>query len=276
MAEDGTQQRYAVLGWGSLIWDLDTLAPHVRLPWAMGAGPRLPMEFSRVSPKRRMGLVVCLDPAGVPCPTHAVASTRGRLDRAIAESRAPRAGAGTPDRRRLPRHGGACQGRKAIVVTVRDWCRGAGWTGAVWTDLLPNYAEMLGEAFSIERGHAYLQTLAGESLDEAVRYIENAPAATDTPLRRRLNTDPWVARAGDATGVGARLTGATAAADARGAMRVRMPDAMKTPAATSYDARDLQRVDRLAEEDGAADQRQDRHQRPRRRPSRRHRGRGTA
>jgi hypothetical protein len=50
---------------------------------------------------------------------------------------------------------------------------------------------MLGEAFSIERGAAYLRTLAGESLDEAVRYIENAPATTDTPLRRRLGADPW-------------------------------------------------------------------------------------
>jgi hypothetical protein len=33
------------------------------------------MEFSRISPKRAMGLVVCLDPAaGVPCPTHAIGS----------------------------------------------------------------------------------------------------------------------------------------------------------------------------------------------------------
>ena len=190
MAEDGGQHRYAVLGWGSLIWDLDTLAPHVRLPWRMGDGPRLPMEFSRVSPKRRMGLVVCLDPAGVPCPTHAIASTRIRLDDAVAD---------LARRERAPAHriGGVClatgasQGREAIAAVVRDWCLVAGWTGAVWTDLLPNYAEMLGEAFSIERGAAYLRTLAGDSLDEAVRYIENAPAATDTPLRRRLRADPW-------------------------------------------------------------------------------------
>jgi hypothetical protein len=153
LAEDGGQHRYAVLGWGSLIWDLDTLAPHVRLPWGMGAGPRLPMEFSRVSPKRRMGLVVCLDPAGVPCPTHAVASTRPRLAEAVAD---------LAHRERAPEHriGGVClatgaaQGRAAIAEVVRAWCRDAGWTGAVWTDLLPNYSEMLGEAFSIERGAA--------------------------------------------------------------------------------------------------------------------------
>jgi hypothetical protein len=137
-----------------------------------------------------MGLVVCLDPAGVPCPTHAVASTRDRLAQAIAD---------LAHRERAPEHriGGVClasgdsQGREAIVAVVRRWCLDTGWTGAVWTDLLPNYAEMLGEAFSIERAAAYLRTLAGESLDEAIRYIENAPASTDTPLRRRLSGDPW-------------------------------------------------------------------------------------
>ena len=55
--------RFAVIGWGSLIWDLEILEPHVRLPWAMGGGPRMPMEFSRISPKRLMGLVVVLDGA---------------------------------------------------------------------------------------------------------------------------------------------------------------------------------------------------------------------
>ncbi len=185
------QDRYAVLGWGSLIWDLETLAPHVRLPWAMGAGPRLPMEFSRISAKRRMGLVVCLDPEiGVPCATHAIPSVRGRLAEAITD---------LAMRERAPetRIGGVClgtgarQGREGIAAIVRDWCREAGWTGAVWTDLLPNYAETAGEGFSIDRGLAYLRTLSGGCLDEAVRYIENAPETTDTPFRRRLAADPW-------------------------------------------------------------------------------------
>jgi len=73
-------RRFAIIGWGSLIWDLDDLGPHVRGAWAMGAGPRLPMEFTRVSPKRRRALVVCLDPRhGVPCATNAIASARDRV-----------------------------------------------------------------------------------------------------------------------------------------------------------------------------------------------------
>ena len=68
---------FVILGYGSLIWDLDDLAPHVELPWYMHAGPAMPMEFSRISPKRKMGLVVVLDAEhGEPCATHAVRSRK--------------------------------------------------------------------------------------------------------------------------------------------------------------------------------------------------------
>ena len=53
--------RIAVIGWGSLIWDLDNLAHLITGDWMMGAGPSLPFEFTRVSPKRKMGLAVCPD-----------------------------------------------------------------------------------------------------------------------------------------------------------------------------------------------------------------------
>ena len=72
--------RFAVLGYGSLIWDLEILGPHVELPWFMGLGPALPMEFSRISPKRLLGLVVVLDPDhGSECPTHAIPSRKNNI-----------------------------------------------------------------------------------------------------------------------------------------------------------------------------------------------------
>ncbi|SVC10487.1 uncharacterized protein METZ01_LOCUS263341, partial [marine metagenome] len=36
----------AIIGWGSLLWDLDNLTPFVQGDWAINAGPRLPLEFS--------------------------------------------------------------------------------------------------------------------------------------------------------------------------------------------------------------------------------------
>lgn len=185
---------YAVLGWGSLIWDLGELAPHVRLPWQMGAGPALPMEFCRVSAKRANGLVVCLDAEhGVPCPTHALRSRRRSLGAAVADlarrERAPKS-----------RIGGVClatgavQGRADIAERIALWCEAEGWLGAVWTDLRGNFEETAGTRFSVERGVAYLKDLPGPSLDEAVRYIALAPETTATPLREALAGDPWWGR----------------------------------------------------------------------------------
>ncbi|MFQ5566250.1 MAG: hypothetical protein ACE5EU_07805 [Paracoccaceae bacterium] len=183
---------YAILGWGSLIWDLDNLAPHVRGGWAMGAGPRLAMEFTRVSPKRKRALVVCLDAVhGTGCATNIIASVRDEIGAAAADlarrERAPDDRIGTV----CLVSGHARGSSPEIVGDVRRWCAAEGWAGAVWTGLPSNFEDHLGEAFSVPRAVAYLRTLTGDSLDEAVRYIEQAPAATDTPLRRALAADEW-------------------------------------------------------------------------------------
>lgn len=183
---------YAILGWGSLLWDLANLTPHVRGEWLMQGGPALPMEFTRISPKRKMGLVVCLDANhGVECPTHAILSVRdsihGAIDDLARRERAPVARIGAVCLASGHRNGSSPE----VVALVANWCAGTGRQGAVWTDLEPNFAAHRGEDFTIPRALAYLRTLTGESLDEAVRYIENAPAATDTPLRRALAAEDW-------------------------------------------------------------------------------------
>lgn len=184
--------RFAVIGWGSLIWDLDDLAPHVTGAWRMRAGPRLPMEFSRVSAKRLQALAVCLDEDhGAMCATHVIASRRAEIEAVAADlaarERAPLTGVGAVCLRSGQRTGGRAQIRDAVAA----WCEGAGWDGAVWTDLTSNFEASTGQAFSVEAGRDYLSALSGDSLDEAVRYIESAPAETDTGLRRALSGDPW-------------------------------------------------------------------------------------
>ena len=183
--------RIAILGWGSLIWDIEILAPHVEGEWQMAAGPRLPMEFSRISPKRKMGLVVCLDPeVGVACPTHAIESARQNIHAVeqdlAARERAPLSLIGAWHQ------SGVSRGRMPeVVANVKDWCVRYGWSGAVWTDLEPNFQAHTTQRFSVETGIAYLKTLGGENLAEAVSYIENAPTHTRTPLRDALKNDPW-------------------------------------------------------------------------------------
>lgn len=183
--------RIAILGWGSLIWDLEILTPHTTGDWLMEQGPRLPMEFSRISPKRKLGLVVCLDPVvGVECTTNVIQSTKKdislTIDDLAARERAPLSliGAVHTD--------GLRKGRMPEVCSaVSSWCKSNNWDGAVWTDLEPNFYDYTQKNFTINAGLAYLRTLSGENLVEAHNYIESAPHQTRTPLRSALATDAW-------------------------------------------------------------------------------------
>ncbi len=181
-----------ILGYGSLIWDLDDLAPKVRGEWRIGAGPSLPLEFSRVSPKRKQSLVVVIDTdMGDSCPTHVIESVRGSVAEAVtdlaARERTQADHIGWVDRDA----GTAYSRRDGLVERVRDWCKAQGARGAVWTDLDGNFSEATGAPFTVARGIAYLKTLEGDSLAAALEYINGAPQMTDTPLRRALSLDPW-------------------------------------------------------------------------------------
>ncbi|MEM6661834.1 MAG: hypothetical protein AAF666_06615 [Pseudomonadota bacterium] len=181
----------AIIGWGSLIWDLELLAPHVRQPWMHRAGPVLPMEFTRISPKRMGALAVCLDQThGVTCDTCVIQSTRGDLMEAREDlARRERTPAGNIGAVCTKTHFSA--GRPQIAWLVMQWCMHSPYAGAVWTDIGPNFAQSQGEEFSVAGGLAYLKSLKGESLDSAVRYIKLAPVSTDTHLRLALRDDPW-------------------------------------------------------------------------------------
>jgi len=181
-----------ILGYGSLIWDLDDLAPWVRGEWRMAAGPALPLEFSRVSPKRKLSLVVVIDTAaGAPCPTHVIESARGTVAEAVADlaarERTDAEFIGWVD----TEAGTAFSSHDGVTDRVRAWCAETGARGAVWTDLDANFETATGAPFTVERGLAYLRTLKGENLAAAREYIDGAPAATETPLRRALAAQGW-------------------------------------------------------------------------------------
>lgn len=181
-----------ILGFGSLIWDLDDLAPKVRGAWRMEAGPRFPLEFSSISVKRKQSLVVVIDAAnGVPCPSHAIESIRGVVPEA-ADDLAARERTTLDNIGWIDRKADAAKARDPkIADLVAEWCHGRGAAGAVWTDGTPNFELQRREAFTVDSAVAYLKTLTGESLAEAERYINLAPSHTDTPLRRALGTDAW-------------------------------------------------------------------------------------
>lgn len=182
----------AIIGYGSLIWDLDDLETHVAGAWQRGAGPHLPVEFSRISPKRLQALVLVVDDAAeAPSPTSVIASARIHLDDAVTDlarrERCP------PEKLGIAAKGGRHRiGRSApAMAAVAAWLATSPFDAAVWTELDGNFTHITGEAFTLAAAEAYLQMLTGESLAEAWRYIEYAPEETDTPLRRHMRAQDW-------------------------------------------------------------------------------------
>ena len=184
--------KIAVIGFGSLLWDLDDLAPKVSGEWKMYEGPILPLEFSLVSRKRHYALALVIDYGdGAPCPTCVIESVRSEIGAAIVDlanrERMEPTNIGFVDRNTGESH----SHREETRNTFWNWIEDSTYDGAVWTDGERNFEALTGRAFSLKTAQDHLRSLQGISLEEARRYIRNAPARVETPLRRALEGAPW-------------------------------------------------------------------------------------
>ena len=184
--------KIAVIGFGSLLWDLDDLAPKVSGEWKMYEGPILPLEFSLVSRKRHYALALVIDYGdGAPCPTCVIDSVRSEISAAIVDlanrERMEPTNIGFVDRNT----GESRSHREETRNTFWNWIEDRNYDGAVWTDGERNFEALTGRAFSLQTAQDHLRSLQGISLEEARRYIRNAPARVETPLRRALEGAPW-------------------------------------------------------------------------------------
>ena len=184
--------KIAVIGFGSLLWDLDDLVPKVSGEWKMYEGPILPLEFSLVSRKRHYALALVIDYGdGAPCPTCVIDSVRSNIGAAIVDlanrERMDPTNIGFVDRNTGKSH----SHREETRNTLWNWIEDGNYDGAVWTDGERNFEALTGRAFSLQTAQDHLRSLQGMSLEEARRYIRNAPARVETPLRRALENSPW-------------------------------------------------------------------------------------
>jgi hypothetical protein len=172
-----------ILGWGSLIWDPRDLP---REGMWQKEGPRLPVEFSRVSGDGRLTLVI--DQAvGVPVNTRYVLSPRTFTSDAVKDL-AAREGTGpsqigfvdvveaSSSADRKPEQQFAC-------AAVRAWCDEHRFNGAVWTALNSNFQDETGTEFSVESVITYLNNLPKTARSVALHYIRSAPEEVITPVR---------------------------------------------------------------------------------------------
>jgi hypothetical protein len=186
--------KIAVLAWGSLVWDRRTL----RISGDFEPnGPRLPIEFCRVSGRdnapRRLTLVID-QTLGCPCLSHSALSRFNDLGDAR-ENLREREGmahvngvgfvdcvATTESLRALERH-------PAAVETIRAWARANGYDAVIWTALASNFHEpaKANEPFSVEAAIRYLSTRDRTALEAALKYIRCAPPEVQTPVRAAVN-----------------------------------------------------------------------------------------
>lgn len=182
--------KIAVLAWGSLVWDLRYLAIAAGFK---PNGPRLRIEFCRVSGNGRLTLVID-ETFGASCATYAAVSAFGDLNAAIENLRIregmPGAkGVGFVDVASGKHSDRAMERHPQAVAAIKAWAQANGHDAAIWTALANNFHEpdKGGEAFSVEAAIRYLETLDAPKVGEALNYIRQAPSEVQTPVRAAVN-----------------------------------------------------------------------------------------
>jgi hypothetical protein len=180
-----TTTRIGCLAWGSLLWDPRSLP---RAGAFRDDGPRLPIEFSRVSSDGRVTLVI--DPAAPEVTTWWAPLTVDSLEEAVARlgareridpSQWPRWVGRRSARDPEPDPGGRADG---IGRRVGRWLAASGLEAVVWTALPMRGPGGARARPDVETLVAHLRSLEGEARRRAEQYIRRAPARLETPNRR--------------------------------------------------------------------------------------------
>jgi len=179
----------AILGWGSLIWDVRPEFDQYHDKWQPD-GPVLPLEFSRISESRQGALTLVVDPQhGVRCTVAYALSTRSNPDDAIEDLRCRE---GT-----IMRHmgfyfrDGSQTCAPPVPGSIATWAADKGYDVVVWTGLPSNFKDKTGKEFSIAAAISHLQSLTNEGKSMAATYVWRAPDLIQTPLRTALQIEPW-------------------------------------------------------------------------------------
>lgn len=167
---------FAVLGWGSLIWNQEDLP--IAGEW-QADGPTLPLEFARESKDGRLTLVIVPEAPAVPVLWTKM--TSGNLEEAI-KALAKREGAAPNAIGRWP----SPARRYAEEKTIAPWAAAKGLTGVIWTALQPGMKGTRGTIPNFKELSVHLASLDEKTRALALEYIIRAPPQIATPFRSSL------------------------------------------------------------------------------------------
>jgi hypothetical protein len=189
--------RIACLGWGSLIRHPKTLP--VLGQWSPD-GPLLPVEFARVSKGRRVTLVLLEGAREIQ--TWWVLLSVPDLKTAVEELR-KREDCNASDIGYWSRSGEFLDTgferkeswERAVVKAISAWVEQARLDAVVWTALPAKGFDNPELPCFPDHVVAYLRALTGEERRGAEDYIREAPAQTDTIVRRKIEAElGWTPR----------------------------------------------------------------------------------
>ncbi len=176
--------KIACLGWGSLIWDPQSLP--IQRHW-FEDGPLLPIEFARKSNNGRITLVI--EKSAKP-----VRSLWAIMDVSdIAEAHcALRVREGPKERKTRPEWVGKLtidgDVGEGIDALIQEWVASKKLDGVVWTKL-PTKWKVDDEVPTPDQVIEHLKSLKGPSLNRAREYVEKAPKQIDTAYRRKIEVE---------------------------------------------------------------------------------------
>lgn len=183
----------AIVAWGSLIWCPGSL--RIKTCWRLN-GPRLPIEFARISKDGRLTLVIYPDSEDQP--TYWAVSEFKRLDE-VRRNVSERERAKLADIHYIIRNGEAMRRiTPGVMQRMKDWLvKHDDLQGVVWTGLRSNWKEKRERDFTPEDGVQYLRELkpVGDRVstiyDRAREYVRNTPPQIQTEVRRRMRAQGW-------------------------------------------------------------------------------------
>jgi hypothetical protein len=154
--------RIAIIAWGSLVSDPRTL--QIKGNWD-NQGPRLKIEFSRVSKDGRLTLVI--DPLN-----GAEVNTYKRI--------------GFVDTKNNRNSKSEFHNQVDVFEKMVTWCKDNNFDAAVWTALPSQFKDQTKMEFSVSNAIKYLDSLPKTARKNALNYINEAPKEVVTPVRQKV------------------------------------------------------------------------------------------
>jgi len=176
--------KIAVIGWGSLIWNIGTGKRRLHLlgggKWKRN-GPLLPVEYARISSGDRLTLVL-LDGAKDQ-PTYWAVHQSNDLGHAE-NNLMIREGSSKP---RIIRSVTLDEKTEDPITTqIQHWLKTTDCQAAIWTSLDSNFKEEIGPPFSTDNAIEYLKTLVRNNSETCAKdYIAKTPLQIDTDVRKQ-------------------------------------------------------------------------------------------